>query len=82
LSLYAGIFSGTYEDWGNKLYTLWFGQYVRKGALSTSGFEHVFIGQFEEKGSLSNSRFEQVTIGQYWRKGALDTTRFEQVIKY
>jgi len=42
-----GIFSGTYEDWGNKLYTLWFGQYVRKGALSTSGFEHVFIGEID-----------------------------------
>jgi hypothetical protein len=40
------VFTGTYEDWGNKLYTLWFGPYQRKGVLSTSGFEHVFIGQY------------------------------------
>ncbi|XP_023326728.1 poly(U)-specific endoribonuclease-A [Eurytemora carolleeae] len=41
-----GLFSGTYENFGEKLYTLWFGQYERAtGVLSSSGFEHVFIGE-------------------------------------
>ena len=42
---FLGLFSGTYENFGEKLYTLWFRQYERAtGVLSSSGFEHVFIG--------------------------------------
>jgi len=41
-----GVYTGSYEQFGEKMYTMWFGMYERSsGHLSSSGFEHVFIGE-------------------------------------
>ena len=48
LKCIKGVYTGSYEQFGEKMYTMWFGMYERSsGHLSSSGFEHVFIGKLQ-----------------------------------
>jgi len=73
-----GVFSGSYEQFGAKLETMWFGMYERSsGHLSSSGFEHVFIGEIKN-GDVSGfhnwiSWYKEEAAGNmnylgYWRQ--------------
>ena len=49
LKCIKGVYTGSYEQFGEKMYTMWFGMYERSsGHLSSSGFEHVFIGKLKK----------------------------------
>jgi poly(U)-specific endoribonuclease len=49
---FAGVFTGSKDDFKTKLYELWFEPYDRDGTsatvLGSSGFEHVFMGETKD----------------------------------
>ena len=79
-----GAFTGTLEDFGTKLYELWFRMYERGGQLSSSGFEHVFLGEIDgsKVGGFHNwfHWFKEEQAGNinyigFWREAAFGSNQ-------
>lgn len=72
LKCIKGVYTGSYEQFGEKMYTMWFGMYERSsGHLSSSGFEHVFIGKLQKNyvyPQILHEIFQNVILRKFEKK--------------